>query len=174
MKVVTRDVILDVENASVKVYENCGLWPNTVIISRKIFRAIRRNDDIIDRSKAQNFQDVRAGLLNEQAMASIFDVDQVLVGNSTKNTANEGAAASLASIWPDNNVMVCVTATSDDFKEPCIGRQFHWSADGSDRAGVVEQYRDEVVRSNIFRVRRDATEIVLYVEAGHLLINTDT
>jgi hypothetical protein len=173
-KVAADDVIGDVEAAAIKVYENSGMWPNTIIMSRKIFRAIRSNTAIIDRSKGQDFQDVRATTLNERAMALIFDVNKVLVGGSSRNTANEGAAASLASIWNDDRVMVCVTADTPDFKEPCIGRQFHWSQDGSDRSGVVEQYRDETVRSDIFRVRRDAVEVVLYAEAGHLLTGTDT
>tara|TARA_B100000949_G_scaffold157018_1_gene138083 strand:- start:3579 stop:4553 length:975 start_codon:yes stop_codon:yes gene_type:complete len=165
------DVIGDVEKAARKIYDNSGLWPNTIVMSRKIFRAIRANTAIIDRSKGQDFQDVRATTLNERAMALIFDVDKVLVGGAARNSANEGAEASISSIWNDDRVMVCVTANTPDFKEPCIGRQFHWSADGSDHAGVVEQYRDENVRSEIFRVRRDATEVILYKEAGHLLTN---
>jgi hypothetical protein len=65
--------------------------------------------------------------------------------------------------------MVCRVATGNDFREPCIGRTFHWAGDGSSIDGAIESYRDEVVRSNIIRVRHDVDEVVLYAQAGHLL-----
>jgi hypothetical protein len=58
--------------------------------------------------------------------------------------------------------------------EPCIGRMFHWSEDGSSPGGTVESYRDEIVRGNIIRVRHDVDEVVLYPQAGHLVSNITT
>jgi hypothetical protein len=70
--------------------------------------------------------------------------------------------------------MVCRIATSNDFREPCIGRTFHWSADGSSIGGTVESYREEQTRSDIIRVRHEVAEVTLYAEAGHLLSNVTT
>ena len=166
--------ITDVHNASKSIFDASGLWPNAVIMNRKVFRNLRQVTQIIDRSKSQNFVDVRTSTINEKAIAMLFDVEHVLVGGAVLNSANEGLAASLSSIWSDEYVMVCRIAESNDFKEPCIGRTLHWASDGSDRAGIVEQYREENKRSDIFRVRRDSDEVVLHVEAGHLLSNATT
>jgi hypothetical protein len=65
--------------------------------------------------------------------------------------------------------MVCKVATGQDFREPCIGRTFHWAGDGSGIDGTIESYRDETVRGDVIRVRHDVDEIVLYKQAGHLL-----
>jgi hypothetical protein len=70
--------------------------------------------------------------------------------------------------------MVCRIATSNDMREPCIGRTFHWSEDGSLIGGAIEEYWEEQSRSNIIRVRHDTDEVIMYPQAGHLLSNVTT
>jgi hypothetical protein len=162
----------NVEAAAQKVFDNCGMWPNAIIMSRKTFRNVRNCVSIIDRIKFAGITDPRAGAITEAAIAQVFDLDHVIVAGSAKNTAIEGQAAAISSIWADTNVMVCKIATDQDIRTPCIGRTFHWGEDGSQVGGQVETYRDEGKRSDIVRVRHQVDEKVLYVEAGHLLTNT--
>lgn len=166
--------IADVEAAVQKVYDGSGLWPNALIINRKVFRNLRNCDEIIDRVKYQGFVDARPGNITVQALAQVFDLDQIIVAGGTKNTANEGQSASLSPIWSGEYAMVARVATSNDFREPCIGRIFHWAGDGSSTDGTVETYRDETVRADIVRVRHDVDELILYPQAGHLLSNITT
>jgi hypothetical protein len=56
-------------------------------------------------------------------------------------------------------------------REPCIGRTFHWSEDGSQVGGAVEEYYSDEVRADIIRVRHDTDEVIMYPQAGHLLSN---
>ena len=65
--------------------------------------------------------------------------------------------------------MVCRGAETNDIKEPCLGRIFHWAEDGSEIGGMVETYREESSRADIVRVRHDVQEQVLYTQMGHLL-----
>src|SRR5690606_17563892 len=53
--------IADVEAAAQAVYAACGIWPDTLVINRKVFRNLRNCDEIVDRVKYQGFQDARAG-----------------------------------------------------------------------------------------------------------------
>ncbi len=161
----------DVETAVNAVWSNSGLWPNALVISRKVFRHLRNCAQIIDRVKYQGFVDVRAGAITEAALAQAFDLDEIIVANAVKNTANEGQSASLASIWSDSYALVCRVARTNDFREPCLGRTFHWAGDGSSPNGVIESYREESIRSDVIRVRHDVDEKLLYVEAGYLLSN---
>ncbi len=98
-------------------------------------------------------------------------MDNILVAGGTKNTANEGQSASLSEIWDDEYCWIGRVATTADFREPCIGRIFHWAGDGSQEEGLVESYRDETVRSDIVRVRHDVDEVVLHTACGGLLDN---
>lgn len=164
--------LTNVEAAAQKVFDNCGMWPNALIVSRKTFRNLRNVTQIIDRIKYNGIMDARAGMITAAALAQCFDLDYVIVAGGAKNTAIDGQSASLASIWADTNAMVCKVATTSDVREPCIARTMHWSEDGSEIGGHVETYRDETRRSDIVRVRHQVDEIVTYVEAGHLITNT--
>lgn len=165
----------DVEAAVSKVYDASGLWPNALIINRKVFRNLRNLDQIIERINSEGAGNAsKPSDITVQMLAQVFDLDYVIVAGGTKNTANEGQAVSPAQIWSSEYAMVCNIATTNDFAEPCIGRTFHWSADGSSIGGTVESYRDEPVRADIIRVRHDVDELVLYPQAGHLLSNVTT
>lgn len=166
--------VTDVEAAVQAVWTQCGMWPNALIINRKVFRNLRLCASVLAMMKYQGFVDVRPGAVNEQVLATLFDLDMVIVAGSAKNSALEGQAASIAPIWSDEYAMVAKVAVSNDIREPAIGRTMHWDEDGSILEGRFETYRDEVVRSDVVRVRHDVDEIVTYVEAGHLLSNVTT
>lgn len=166
--------LTDVEAAVRKVYDGSGLMPNALICNWRVFRNLRNCAQVVDRIKYSGHLDPRAGKITAEALAEAFALDMVIVAGGTYNAANEGQAADPTVIWSDEYAMVAKVATSNDFREPCIGRTFHWAGDGSDVDGRVESYRDEPKRSDIVRVRHDVDEIILYLAAGHLLSNVTT
>jgi len=164
--------ITNVEAAVQKVYDNSGLWANALIINRKVFRNLRNCSSIIDRINASGAgSPSKASDVTVEMLKAVFDLDYVIVAGTSKNGAKEGQTASPSQIWSSSYAMVCKIATSPDMREPCIGRTFHWSQDGSSIGGTVETYREEKSRSDIIRVRHDVDEVTLYAEAGHLLSN---
>lgn len=167
----TATPVADVEGAVLKIYENTGLWANALIISRLLYRKLRNVAEIIDRSKAQGFMDVRKGAITAQELSVVFDLPYIIVAGGTKDTAAEGQSANLSGIWSESMAMVARIATSDDVSEPCLGRIFNWTGDGG-VDGVVESYRDETRRGDVIRVRNDRQIKVMYTACGHLLTNT--
>jgi hypothetical protein len=163
--------VADIEAAVQSVWDQCGLWPNALIINRKVFRNLRLVTSVAALMKSQGFVDVRPGAINEQVLSVLFDLEHIIVAGGATSSAKEGQSTVIAPIWSDEYAMVCRVATSNDIREPCIGRMMHWGEDGSVIDGRFETYRDETVRSDIVRVRHDVDEKVLYVEAGHLLSN---
>jgi hypothetical protein len=162
--------ITNVEAAVNRVYDNSGLWPNALVINRRVFRNLRLTPQITDRIASTGAgSSTLAGNITVEQLAQAFDLDYILVAGGSQNSSIEGASAAAAQIWSSTFAMVCRVATTNDFREPCIGRTFHWAGDGSNIDGTVETYRDETVRSDIVRVRHDVDEIVLYPQAGHLL-----
>lgn len=167
--------LTDVEAAVQKIYDNSGLWANALVINKKVFRNLRNCAQVIDRIEASGAGNAaKAQDVTVEMLKAAFDLDYIIVAGTSRNSAKEGQAATPTQIWSGEYAMVCKIATSGDMREPCIGRTFHWSADGSSIGGTVESYRDETVRANIVRVRHDVDEIVLYPEAGHLLSNITT
>lgn len=165
----------DVEASVRRVWAACGLWPNALIINKHVFRNLRQCAQIRDRiasSGAGNptkAQDVTIAMLQ-----AVFDLDHILVGGGATNTANEGQDAVIDKIWSDEYAMTARIAETDDIQEPCVGRTLHYTDDGSELEGTVEQYRDESVRSEIVRCRHDVDEVIHYVEAADLMDNITT
>ena len=167
--------LTDVEAAVQKIYDNSGLWANALVINRKVFRNLRNCDQVIERIQSAGAGDAtKASDVTVQMLAQAFDLPFIIVAGTSKNSANEGQAATPTQIWSGEYAMICKVATGMDMREPCIGRTFHWSDDGSNIGGTVESYRDEVIRGNVIRVRHDVDEVVLYPQAGHLLSNVTT
>jgi len=167
--------LTDVEAAVQKIYDNSGLWANALIINQKVFRNLRNSDQVVERIQSAGAGDpTKPTDVTVEMLAQVFDLPYILVAGGSKNNAIEGQSASPVQIWSGEYAMVCKIATGADFREPCIGRTFHWSADGSAIGGSIESYREEQTRSSIIRVRHDVDEVVLYAEAGHLLSNITT
>jgi len=162
--------VVDVNAARQKLWDGSGIWPNALIVNRKVYNDLRNTTEIIDHSKSQGFMDVRQGNISEAQLATVFDLEQIIVAGSPKNTADEGLAITIAPIWSNSYAMLCKVARTSDHREPCISRVFHWGEDGSAIGGTIESYRDETVRSDIIRVRHDVDEKVMYTQAGHLLV----
>ena len=168
--IATAKPLTNVESAVQKVYDGSGLWPNALVINKKVFRALRNTPEVIDRIASSGAGDRNlASDVTIQMLAQAFDLDYIIVAGSSKNGANEGQTGTASQVWSSTYAMVCRVATGSDFREPCIGRTFHWGADGSTLDGAIESYRDEIVRGNVVRVRHDVDEVVLYAQAGHLL-----
>lgn len=167
--------VSDVAAAKLKVYDLTGIVPNALVINWRTYQNLRMCAEVIDRLESAG-----AGVASDPSsigiaqLQSVFDLSKIIVAGGIKNTANEVLAASLSPVWSNEYAMVCRVAETNNIKEPCIARTFHWGADGSSIGGTVESYRDETVRSNIIRVRHDVDELVMYTECGHLLSNIIT
>jgi hypothetical protein len=167
--------VTDVNAAKQAVFDGSGLWPNCAIMNRKVFENARLCTQVQNIISASGAGDrITPNRITEQMLADALGVDFVLVGGAPKNTAAEGQAASISSVWSDEYVMVARVATTDDPSEPCVARIFHWAEDGSQIGATMETYRDESARSDIVRARMDTDEIVMYTEAAHLLSNATT
>jgi len=155
-----------------RIYDNTGVWANALVVNQKVFYHLRRCEQVIDSIESNGAgQAAKQSDITADLVAQALGLDMVIVAGASRNSAIEGQTATPVQIWSDLYAMVCRVATSADMAEPCIGRTFHWSEDGSSIGGTVESYRDESVRSNIIRVRHDVDEVLLYTEMGHLLSN---
>lgn len=167
--VATAKPVDDVEAAWQRLWAK-GIIGNALVINRLVFRNLVRTaqiQDIVASQGAGGSIDARS--INVQMLKQVFNLDYIIVAGMQRNTADEGLAASLSPIWSSGLAAVCRVAESDDIREPCLGRTFHWGEDGSSIGGVFESYRDPSVRSDIIRNRMDTDEKRLYEEACELI-----
>ena len=167
----------DVEQGADAIWQRTGLWPNTLVLSRRRFRDARRLVQVLNEIKSQGAG--TSGVqrrVTEAMLAEVFDVDRVVVANKVHNTANRAKNPQVASLFPDDQALLVVAAQTEDMAEPCFGRTLHWGGDGSmmpgsDQrlVGVVETYRNEEERADYCRVRMEREHKVLYQEAAQVV-----
>jgi hypothetical protein len=163
---VASDIRGQIRASKEKVRINCGLEPNALIINKTNLNRIVANTAINDAVKYTS-RTAEQVLIN--ALADMFDIPNILIAKGIRNSANEEATYSGAEIWSDDYAMVAVIATDRaNLEQPCVGRTFLWVQDSPDNL-VVEQYREESKRSDIFRVRQYTDEKVIDPYFAHLL-----
>ena len=129
-----------------------GSLPDTLTIAYSTFNDLIVCDQIIDRLK-YTFPMIDMNQMGSVELARVFNIPKVLIGGAIKDTAAKGQTASISDIWSSEYALLSKTNASRDLREPCIGRTFLWTVD-SPNMPVVEQYREEPIRSDIFRVRQ--------------------
>ena len=160
------DAIGHVIAASEKVRRNTGVKPNALLVGKVSLNNLLQNTGILARFPGAAL--VTAAMLRN-AMAAIFDLDKLIVGETVYNGAKEGQAFSGTDVWNDDYALICrVAEPNAPLETPCVGRTILWGAD-SPQNPTVETYRQEDVRSTIIRVRHHVDELILDPYFGHLL-----
>ncbi|MCD0460060.1 major capsid protein [Roseiconus lacunae] len=165
----------DIEAVGEKIFNRTGVYPDTLTLSRQAWRKLRRHPQIkaeIQSGGAGDRTTVKD--VTTELVAEVLDLRQVLVAGAVGNSARAPKKAVIETVWPKAMACLSVAAQTDDFKEPCFGRTFHWGGDGSEvqgerLIGVVEEYRDEDRRKDIIRVRHETDEFVVYQEMAEQL-----
>ena len=166
-------VYKDIDARREAFFLDFGKEPNALFITRSDMRAALDTDDLKNRSKNQNFQDVRPGVLNANAanLAVALDVPEVIVANALKNTGN---TRNLSRIWPEGKVVLAHIAQTDDPAEVCLGRSPVWSPMGvvdGDRIGIwAESYEKPEVAGSRIRRRANWGRKIWHVEAAQLIL----
>jgi hypothetical protein len=148
-----------------------GIMPNSVVMSYKVFQNVLISKELKDYLQYTSPHLIETEMAQRDMLAKYFGVDQIVVGKALYDSTDKGQTATLAEVWDDEYVLVArLAGNARDLKEPCVGRTFLWTGDSPQQL-VVEQYREEATRSNIYRVRNNVSEALVYAGAGYLLSN---
>ena len=162
---------LDVLTAKEAMRKASGLVADKMAMSITVFNNLLLCKEICDALQYTNPFQMGGLEAQKQALAMYFGVSEILVGGAIRDQAKKGQSFSIADIWDDEYVLLYKSARNpQDLKEPSLGRTFLWTADSPSNA-VVESYRDETVRSDIYRVRHYTDECLSFAGAGYLLGN---
>ena len=98
--------------------------PNKIVFGAEAWTVFRRLPEVLDAVKgATRSQGAGGGLANRSEVASLFDVDEVLVGRARQNTANEGQADAYARVWGKHCALLYVNPNAGN-KTVTFGKTF--------------------------------------------------
>lgn len=159
---VNSDPITDIENAIDTVENGTGVKVNKMIISHDVWKKLKHHPQILARKPNDSFRVARLDDLK-----AIFDVEEILVGNSSYNTANQGQTASFSRIW-SKDVWLGHVSMSPALEEPSALYTFVWGRDGGQMRGV-RRWRDENVHSDVIEAFMNFDAKVTASDMGYVL-----
>ena len=158
------DPIGDIRTARITIHKATFKRPNTIVMGKEVFDALCDHPQIIERIKYSQL-----GVVTEELMARVFNVDQILVGDAGYNSANEGQNDSLSYIW-GKNAIVCYIAPTIRLKEVTLGHTVTYGVRQVLRNNSSIEALDR--QATFIRVGNDNYVHKLFVAACGYLINT--
>lgn len=169
------------EGMATVVTGGAGKRPNALAISRPVFTAVTMNANV--RGLLTGANSLPGTLITPAMLAAVLELDEVIVGEATYDTANEGAAASLGWVWSDY-ALLFHRAASPGLKTLSLGYTFAWraalaavagagQAEGVNGIGAqfVRRYSDEKTISDIVEVHKYYDPRIVAADAGLLFTN---
>jgi hypothetical protein len=120
------DPIGDIRFAKTAILQSTGFMPNKLVLSQPVMDALVDHPDIVDRVKYATSTTASPAMVNEQTLAALFGLDQIVVTRAIENTANQGATATHSFIG-GKKALLCYAAPTPSLMTPSAGYQFSWS-----------------------------------------------
>lgn len=147
----------DVATARSTIFGKIGMSPNTMVLPRQVYEAVREHPTVLDRIKY-----TQVGVITPQLLATLFDIQNVIVAGGIENTAKEGQAASLSSIW-GKQVYIGYVAPRPGL------RMASWGYHLQSQAMLTDRWRDEERKGDVIRNSYKDVPKLVTKSAGYLL-----
>lgn len=132
--------------------ETTGMMPNTLVLGARVKRVIRNHPDVVDRVKY-----TQRGIITDEILASLFDLDNVVTARGVYNSAAEGATDNFTFIAPKDDMWLGYIDPVASLDSPTAISVFAWTGliPGATNAlgGVMERGRDNRAHSDYFQMR---------------------
>jgi len=161
----------DVKDAKNTLRTATGIDPDAAAMSKKVFDNLMITKEIKDYLQYTNPHLLANFEVQRQLVAQYLDLEEIFVGNAIYDSAKKGKSKSISDIWDDEYVLLFKRPINPmNLKEPTLGRSFLWLED-SPEILVTETYREEDIRSDIYRVRQYVDEAFVFTGAAYLMGN---
>lgn len=153
-----------------QMLETTGYLPNTMVVGRKAFRAMKNNPVILDLIKY-----TQRAQVTEEILASLFGVQKFLVpgGIQTTTVETEAGTDTFGFIVGSKDILLCYAAPNPGLDMPSAGYTFAWTgllgAQAFNSNVVVNRGREERNHSDWFEVRMAAAQKKMCADLGMFL-----
>jgi hypothetical protein len=155
------DPINDVATWQIEQIQETGFKANTLVIGAHVLKELKNHPDILDRIKY-----TQKGIVTTDLLATLFDVEKVLVSYASKTTVAEyndadvqdaAAAGTYAFVCDPKAALLCHTASSPSLMTPTAGYIFTWNGylAGNSHGIRLKNFRMEHIASD--RVEAEMT-----------------
>lgn len=153
------DPVGNIETGRLAIAKAIGQEPNTLVIGRTVLGQLKEHPAFVEKVKY-----TQKAVLTADLLASLLDLERVIVASAIYNTAKEGATESIDWLW-GKKALLCYVNKNAGVKGMTLGKTF------GTKQRVVEQYREDKVTSDIKRVRHIVDEKLVCAAAGYLILD---
>lgn len=152
------DPIADIRTARTTIHSATFRKPNTLILGKQVFDVLADHPQIVERVKYSAM-----GVITEELMARVLQVEKIIVGEAGYNSAAEGQTDSLSYVWGKNAIVAYVA--------PRVGlRQVSFGYTITYGNRVAKKWRDEDREGTYIRIGDDNyVQKIVAVGAGYLI-----
>ncbi|WP_409264515.1 major capsid protein [Pseudomonas sp. KCJK9000] len=144
------DPIALVRQIKADMAEDTGYEPNKITIGRRVWDALKDHPDLIDRVKfAGGNSNSNPANITREAIAALFEIDEILVMNAIENIAPEGKPP-VHKFIGGNHCLFNYVTPEPGLMTPTAGYTFSWTGQsGSGPMGNrIKQFRIEALESD--------------------------
>lgn len=155
--------IEDIRAGKRRVHERTGLRPNKMVLGREVYDTLIDHPDLVGR--LDQGQTSGPALVKREALAALFELEEILVMDGIYNSAIEGASDSIGFIGGKSALLIHVPA-SPGLMTASAGYTFSWTGLlGGGALGMnMRRIRDE---------RKMSDELIAQLAFDHKLISAD-
>jgi hypothetical protein len=150
----SEDPVLFFDERRREMRELTGQRANKIVLGAELYVALKNNPHILERVK---YTAAPPAVVTTKILATLFDVDEVLVAEAVRNVAAEGEAEQIQFIVDTRSALIVHAAPGPSITQPSAGYTFVWNQliPGFDAAMglAVMRGREELAHSDVFQVR---------------------
>jgi hypothetical protein len=146
---VTSDPISDIDAAKRVIKQATGFEANKLVMGRIVWDRLRNHPDILDRIKGGSTVGNPA-IVNRTLVASLFEVEEILVANAIYRDSAEGAAVTLLPVFDDDALLLHVPSRAS-LLTPAAGYTFVWESMVAGRGSpqYMTKYREGAEKQDV-------------------------
>lgn len=157
------DVNIGIDN----VHLSTGMRPNHITFGLQAWKSFRRHPVVRNLIFGNNNG---GGYPNVEQVKALLEVDMVHVGGAFQNTANEGLAENLSTIW-DDHVLIYYAPGSPTKERPSFAYSFRWNKPRLPNMQVERHPYDSKIKGQELEAGYYQDEVVTGADYGLLITN---
>lgn len=137
--------IEDIRGEMTAIAQKTGRRPNTLVIGAQVWTALADHPDILERIKY-----TERGVVTTDLLASLLDLDSVIVSWAVEETSAEGSTTASKSFVAGKAALLCYVEKNPGLRKPSAGYTFVWTGPtGAPRQGArIKRFRMEALESD--------------------------
>ena len=153
-----------------RMLQETGMEPNTLVLGTAVKRTFRTHPDLVERIKYTT-----TGLISNEWLAQMFEVERVGIARGVYNAAEEGATDDMQFIVDPYSMWLGYIEPNPSLDSPTAIARFSWTGlipgQANDMGGVINRGRDERAYSDWMHSRQAFDMKVISADLGIFFAN---